>query len=339
MFVAPGILLGNGLNPVSVADRAVMAKAGDRPHRASHRPRGHRRKAVKLDKLSRESLAPYLPIPGALVALVLVLAVLAIDVFLAAIICHEIWFSGTMMSLTELVRVVLGAAIVTAINVVMIKIGGNPATWLKAFVDRNVRGYELWCVRNLYGDPTVTYEIHRRGADELWPNRTQAVIIAVPLRKGARCRIAIPDHEGCWWTMFTHALEPGDYAGAMFVEMCERTGNRFTIGVELALRILVGERSTHENDRLTYASGAGSIGCLIDGLVARLEIARDNLASERTDRDLAVAELDEARGRIDATKRFVRSTEAMHIRDWLAQRVIAHAAFRDFPRRKREDAA
>lgn len=283
---------------------------------------------MRIDKLTRESLAPYLPIPhGGRKFLALLL------VTLAAVAGAFVGYR----SHNETLEVISVGAIALIIILPFRdpKFGGRLTNWLAAFVERNVTGYELWCVRSLYGDATVTYEIHRRG--DFVSTEGQKVVLVVPLRVGAWCGVRIPDTAGCWWSVRTHDIALDFHAGTIVVEMRDRSGDRFKVDVERALRILASERSTCQRDTLTQ--NVGSVGWLVDGLMARLDEANANLAAERTDRDLAVAALDEARGRIDATKRFSRSTDAMHIRDWLAQRVIAHVAFRDFPRHTREDAA
>ncbi len=292
---------------------------------------------MNLETLSHESLAPYLPIKRAEWDLGWLLTFLTITVGGAAAILFvgvSANPNGHAMQLAGLVTLVPGMIGVTALAANLIRnhteFGGNPFKWFRAFWNRNIRGYELWCVRNLYGDPTVTYEVHRRG-HELSIHEGVKVIIAVPLRQGARGRIRITEIGGdrSWWSARLYNTVFSSTANLIIVEMQDANGDRFKIGVERALRIIASERSTLTNDGM--ANMAGETGWLIHGLMDRLDASKSDLAAERTtleaergDRDTAVVELYQAAERIDGTTRFVRSVQAMSIRAWLLERYRAH---------------
>lgn len=288
---------------------------------------------MHVDKLSREALAPYLPIPhgGRRVLIGVFLAIAAIGMvssWWTLPFVREFWFPVPLVG-----ALVLAWQIVASFRDP--EFGGNPTKWFTAFLVRNVKGYELWCIRNLYGDATVTYEIHRCG--DFVQVEEKKMVIVVPLRTGTPCEVRVPDWSLSYWSLRTAGIALDFHAGMIVVRMQDVNGDRITVDVEHAFRILLNDRSTLQNDKLT--NNFGSAGLLVEGLMIRLDETNATLATEHTDRDQAVAELDEARERIDATKRFSRSVDAMHIRDWLAQRVIAHVAFRDFPRPRRDTAA
>ena len=113
-------------------------------------------------------------------------------------------------------------------------------------------------------------------------------------------------------------------------------GDRFTIDVESALRVLASEKSSLEDYVLT--SHGGSVGRLVNGLMSRLDAARHELLTERLERDKAVGDIEEAVADIKATTRFQHSKEAAAVRARLVGKLAEHLQFRDIPRRKRDAA-
>lgn len=277
-----------------------------------------------IDKLTRESLAPYLPIPhgGRRVLVNVLMAIAAIAMIASRFALPDIHPYGILVSMVG--TIMLTGQIILSFRDA--EFGGDPTKWFKTFFVRNYVGYELWCRRRLYGDDTIKYEIHRRG--DFLPS-SKNVVIAVPLQPGAPCKVRIPDTAGCWWSMRTHDIALDDHTGMVVVEMRDQSGDRFKINVEGALRILVSERSTYEKDKLVMNHGSARL--LVEGLMARLDETRSELANERIDRDVAVGELYHAAERIAGTKRFMESREAASIRNWLQMRFDAHQAIRPVP--------
>ncbi len=294
---------------------------------------------MKLERIDSASLAPYLPIED--VRSNLIAMVLTLLVSIPAI----TWFGinvlpadGRILACAFLCLIPLLMIVLLTGNMIwaLPESEGRLFKWARLFVDRNVHGYELRCVRNIYGDPTVTYEIHRRGTPTPYPGKK--VMVSVPLQTGVRCGVIIPDMLGfdCWWTIRVHDISLSSLNAVPVVRMENSNGDRFTIDVESALRVLASEKSSLEDYVLT--SHGGSVGRLVNGLMSRLDAARHELLTERLERDKAVGDIEEAVADIKATTRFQHSKEAAAVRARLVGKLAEHLQFRDIPRRKRDAA-
>lgn len=298
---------------------------------------------MHIEKLTRDTLAPYLPVKDGIFNLAFlpaaVLASAASWTFILRVLLDGSRDTVDGLLAGPAVGMALVCPLFAAVLIMRIWLqakddfNGGIRDWFKAVHARNWVGYELWCCRELYGeDESVRYQFCRRGTG---PHAAgQSVIISIPL-SGGICVVAVPDwRERVHWTIYPN--EPSLRTDAVAVTMSDGAGNKFTVGIETALRVLVSERTTAANKKL--ADNAGSIGELVEGILNRLDAAQEDLVRERSQRDMAVGHVDEAVTMIKDTTRFGRSKQGGEIRAWLEAKLADHLAFRDVPRRKRDAA-
>lgn len=202
---------------------------------------------------------------------------------------------------------------------------GNMFKWTRHFVDRNRVGYVLWCVRREDGNaPPYSYPIdyYVTKRDEIPSEARDArVALGIPLN-GGTVQLKSPHLDQGQSTKLDIRVRWFNFPGETVVLRVEDSeGDRVTVShgsfLEITNGVSVGNGAC--NLALTK-SWSSVVGAII------LDKQRDG--SLLADRDAAVADLHETIVRIDATKRFGRSSQAMEIRAWLQTRFAVHEAVR-----------
>jgi hypothetical protein len=281
---------------------------------------------VKLENLSRESLAPYLPIQGAGFNLLGLLVSMAITVLGFVLLWVDLSAdpNAPAMQLAGFFLLIPGviftACFVTILAWSHIESGGNLIKLWRAFHDRNIVGYELWCWIDENGQ--TAYDV-RPGHQEYILDHRYVLSIRVPLRIGACCDIfGIVDYG---WSLYVRDLALGIDEGCITLAVHDVRGDSVGMSVNDVLDVLTHNHSHNVDEHYSHSK---SLHGLVMGLLICVRYRGEALLAERLDRDEAVAELYQAAERIDGTRRFIKSTQAATIRDWLRERFTAHQAVR-----------
>ncbi len=196
---------------------------------------------------------------------------------------------------------------------------------------RNVWGYVLWCWRDDKGE--VQWAIGQTALHELaiglalggWFRRSRTTCSAVTFREGVNSKEMLSQ-----WRVKLVRIHTN--TGAIIVRLTDRCGDRVTVNAKDALEIL--ERFSARLEALTNTWDA----VVRHGLIAeRVRTEERDEAKKRAEeferkwktacqqREDALSTIAEAIGRIDATRRFIKSDQAQTVRAWLNGRLAAMA--------------